>query len=726
MIAVLLLLLFIVVGGYFAYKRGLIGSGGAVGAGVGGANAALKTDQKETAAETAALTAEATKAGLDPKVIADVAASFGGISIGSEGGCLFKPVNGVCKPGFTLVNGCCELNETDPLKRSDLMKSIAKDMGKEMMARKLATTLAKNGAKFGAKFTTNVLSKAVGKLSVKMGAKLASKGALMGAKMAKNASMGPVGAAMMVFDIMSMALDFADVGGYSTFTANSVNTRTRNALEFQLESVAKANNMEYPMTFPVGDAFPNEYDSISAKLSSHFMNDIMGEIATANPTAIEELVEASAQAEQDGTDFEIPESFLELFGTKYDEITKKKHLERDKFVFEEMQKVLPDDKKDHIENFTHMSAPNRMGVTLSKKGADAWNASKRSEYLEKFDAIKPIQLPDDYQQPMYALYTQNYRVVDQANPGKADNPNMITKKLDKPATLGGYYGMLVAYCEKPRKGINLYDYGVRLDPNTGTCRFTPGYCSKMGLKFDGNGDTDCKNRPGQKVAEMLFGTTVTRGAIKTANEAKKTVKKNFNDLTSGNPKRMIKGAVNTLLDPFGIRKQILKTVVPKGVQKAVNKAGKKVGKAAGKVGKKAVKGIGKAGKKVGRGVKKLFCFSPNTPVRLESGEVVLMKDLKLGDVLVGGIVVDAVMQIRNVEDPHYKIFSKELNDYIYVTGSHYIKDGEKYIEVCDYAGAELTDQIEGVLSCLVTSDHTIPVGEYTFWDWEDNLVPSTP
>ena len=150
-------------------------------------------------------------------------------------------------------------------------------------------------------------------------------------------------------------------------------------------------------------------------------------------------------------------------------------------------------------------------------------------------------------------------------------------------------------------------------------------------------------------------------------------------------------------------------------RKAVNKAGKKVGKAAGKVGKK-----------IGKGAKKLFCFSPNTPCASNQGEVVLMKDLKLGDVLVGGIVVDAVMQIRNVEDPHYKIFSKELNDYIYVTGSHYIKDGEKYIEVCDYAGAELTDQIEGVLSCLVTSDHTIPVGEYTFWDWEDNLVPSTP
>ena len=45
----------------------------------------------------------------------------------------------------------------------------------------------------------------------------------------------------------------------------------------------------------------------------------------------------------------------------------------------------------------------------------------------------------------------------------------------------------------------------------------------MGMKYDGGGDTNCKNYPGQNVDEMLFGTTVTRGAIKTANDAKKNI-----------------------------------------------------------------------------------------------------------------------------------------------------------------------------------------------------------
>jgi len=582
MIALLLICmlcsLFLAVGGYFAYKRGMlarfgIGSGTGIAGGLTAAASDVKAASGELDTAMSAADAEAVKAGLDPEIIKGLAENFGGVTLGSEGGCMFKPVNGVCKPGFTLRDGCCELNETDPLKRSEIMKQIAKDVGTSVLVSGIAEKLAKTAGnklmgKMGSKVGSKVISRAVGKLAGKLGTKMAAKGAIIGAKMAKNASMGPVGAAMMVFDIVSMALDFADVGGYATFTANSVNTRTRNGLEFQLESIAKANNMDYPLMFPVGDAFPEEYEAVTNKISAHFMPAILDDISKKDPKAIENLIEATVKAEEAGEDFEIPDSFIELFGESYDDVTKQKHLERDKFIYDEMLKVLPDDKKDQIENFTHMSTPNRMGVSLSKKGADVWNAKNKPDFLKKFDALKPIDLPEDYRQPMYAMYTQNYRVTNTSNPGKADNPNMVDRQLPKPATLGGYYGMLVAYCEKPRKTsgqtINMYDQGVRFDPNTGTCRFTSNYCKKMGMKYDGGGLTDCKNYPGQKVAELIFGTTVTRGAIKTANDAKKTIKKNVSDLTSGDPKRMVKGAVNTLIDPFGVNKKIRDTALKTG------------------------------------------------------------------------------------------------------------------------------------------------------------------
>jgi len=720
LLVLLFCFVFVAAGGYYYYYKV---KGGGLGIGLSAAAAATTASSKEVDAAASAIDVEAKKSGLDPDVIKKLAGEFSGVTIGSEGGCLFRPVNGVCKPGFTLVDGCCQLNETDPLKRSQIMKGIAKDVGTSILVSNIAEKLIKTSAKSGAKMAGKSLAGPIGKLAGKLGVKMGLKGGVMAAKLAKNASMGPVGAAMMVFDVVSLALDFADVGGYATFTANSVNTRTRNALEFQLESIAKANNMEYPLLFPVGDAFPEEFESVSGKLSAHFMPTILEEISKKDPKAIEDLIMESVKAEEDGTEIEIPESFLTLFGEVYDTVTKEKHLERDKFLYDEMLKVLPDDKKDHIENFTHMSAPNRMGISLSKKGADAWNAKQRAGYLDKFDALKPKPLPDDYQQPMYAAYTSDYRVVNAANPGKADNPNMVSRKLNKPATLGTYYGMLVAYCEKPRKGkgktIDLYGQGVRLDPNTGTCRFTQQYCKAMGLKFDGSGDTNCKNYPGQKVAEMIFGTTVTRGAIKFGNQAKKDIKRNVSDITSGNPKKMIKGAVNMLTDPFGIRKQILKKI-------GLDKVGKKAIKGIGKAGKKVGRGIGKAGKKVGRGLKRLFCLSPETPIKLADGTVIPIKDVKLGDVLFGGMTVDAILQIKNDENPYYRIYSEELKDYVYVTGEHYIQDGDTFVMVKDFPKAELTETIEPVLSCLVTSNHHIPVGEYTFWDWEDNLVPKPP
>ena len=156
--------------------------------------------------------------------------------------------------------------------------------------------------------------------------------------------------------------------------------------------------------------------------------------------------------------------------------------------------------------------------------------------------------------------------------------------------------------------------------------------------------------------------------------------------------------------------------------RAVGRVGKKGVRAVGRVGKKAVRGVGRGFKKAGRGIKKLFrrrrCFAPETIVKLQNGRSVMMKDLKLGDVLINGSIVDAVMKIKNDSDPYYQLGN------IRVTGTHYVKYGGKYIQVRNVPGAKPTGKVDPVVMCLVTSDHKIPVGEYTFWDWEDNLIPT--
>ena len=67
----------------------------------------------------------------------------------------------------------------------------------------------------------------------------------------------------------------------------------------------------------------------------------------------------------------------------------------------------------------------------------------------------------------------------------------------------------------------------------------------------------------------------------------------------------------------------------------------------------------------------------------------------------------------------------KLDNYIYVTGEHKIlvdnkkKDIEGFKPVSEVSYALKTDICDEELSCLITSNHRIPIGEYTFWDWED-------
>ena len=118
----------------------------------------------------------------------------------------------------------------------------------------------------------------------------------------------------------------------------------------------------------------------------------------------------------------------------------------------------------------------------------------------------------------------------------------------------------------------------------------------------------------------------------------------------------------------------------------------------------------------------LGCFHPGTPIRLESGEVVKMVNVDLGTILENGSTVVAVMRIRgNPKNPYYKIHSKTLGVDIFVTADHKIRDPDsgRFIAVKDCKHATVTEQCGNTLSCLVTDDHLIPVGEFTFWDWED-------
>jgi len=134
-----------------------------------------------------------------------------------------------------------------------------------------------------------------------------------------------------------------------------------------------------------------------------------------------------------------------------------------------------------------------------------------------------------------------------------------------------------------------------------------------------------------------------------------------------------------------------------------------------------------------------LCFHPETQLDLKNGNKVSMKDVELNSILKNGTRVLSVMKISNLDENgtiiekmyRVKRYIKNNNDndnddndddYILVSGSHliYNPDSKQFVQVKDLPNSEISQVDCDVLSCLITSNHTIPIGDWIFHDWEDN------
>jgi len=126
-----------------------------------------------------------------------------------------------------------------------------------------------------------------------------------------------------------------------------------------------------------------------------------------------------------------------------------------------------------------------------------------------------------------------------------------------------------------------------------------------------------------------------------------------------------------------------------------------------------------------------LCFEPNTPLQLKDGTFVAMKDVPLNAELAGGGTrVLAKMSICNVDaagqhiERMYRLANGATAAPIIVSGSHLVYDPCRLdfvpVEALSADVAQVTDIACPELSCLITSNHVIPIGEWIFHDWEDN------
>ena len=126
-----------------------------------------------------------------------------------------------------------------------------------------------------------------------------------------------------------------------------------------------------------------------------------------------------------------------------------------------------------------------------------------------------------------------------------------------------------------------------------------------------------------------------------------------------------------------------------------------------------------------------ICFHPDTKIKMKDNTIICMKDAPLNGTMKNNTRIYSVMKISNVDtsgnqiERLYKIKNGENNNDIIVTGSHLIYDKllKGFVKVEDlqrYKELMPVDYKCEELSCLITDNHTIPIGDWIFHDWEDN------
>ena len=129
---------------------------------------------------------------------------------------------------------------------------------------------------------------------------------------------------------------------------------------------------------------------------------------------------------------------------------------------------------------------------------------------------------------------------------------------------------------------------------------------------------------------------------------------------------------------------------------------------------------------------RMLCFHPNTLVKLNNGDIKPISEIEGGDILKNNQTVHGTMKLYNLDENSNFVeelyalpgesYDNDTTSEILVSGSHLIYDEttRQFIPVKSCKHAKLSGINSKTLICLITSDHTIPLGNYIFHDWEDN------
>jgi len=477
-------------------------------------------------------------------------------------GCSFYPIQGnTCRVDFAYNSKttCCEPQWKDGPSPFDEKMKLAKEVALEVVitetleivVKKLATKVA---SKVGQKVASKVIGKA-GVAAIKAMVKALSKIAIkvaakISAKLAMAASAGPIGALWMAFDVLSMAMDFLDPKGYDLFTANKIIQQQFKITAKQSFDAMALDKGSYPPMFPLSLFFPTEWEDIVAPAIGNKYNQPTIDAMIAK-FGEDQLITWTNEAESGIVDADTGSSRLE---TEYARlmivVTNADPKSRDKYQFDVLSEVLSAESKKKVFLCPWMSTTDRVGISLTKAACDEWNMAHLREWKYYVEHISkgenPTKRPntkrseggvweppkdsdelvdnldangEQLPSPPVANFSDQYYVLDpDAKVGDftEGDPPMIMEKIKGGAVSlmygTGQMGFVLCQGKQVRDGVK-GKQDITIDPKkygvtfqNGQCVYTSKYCKRMGQDFKNN---DCYINGAQKVAEMIFGKTVT-------------------------------------------------------------------------------------------------------------------------------------------------------------------------------------------------------------------------
>jgi hypothetical protein len=112
------------------------------------------------------------------------------------------------------------------------------------------------------------------------------------------------------------------------------------------------------------------------------------------------------------------------------------------------------------------------------------------------------------------------------------------------------------------------------------------------------------------------------------------------------------------------------------------------------------------------GTMNFLCFDENTLIKLNSGESVFMKDLKLGDVLDDNNGVTSVYAINGKDVPMFLLGETK------VSGGHKVWYNDKFIPISEHPDAIPTTESVNLV-CINTELKSFKIGSYRYMDFTE-------